>query len=73
MDKNAYKLATSRIGTLDGEIRLGNELISLDEGRRMVQNFLGERPRYPIDVALKLKEIGGYFRKNLVDYHKERN
>jgi hypothetical protein len=73
MDKTAYKLATSQIGTLDGDIRLGNDLISLDEGRRMVQSFLGERPRYPIDVALKLKEIGGYFRKSLADYHKERN
>jgi len=73
MDKNAYKLATSQIGLLDGEIRLGNELISLGEGRRMVQNFLGERPKYPIDVALKLKEIGGYFSKRLADYHKERN
>jgi len=73
MDKTAYKLATSQVGLLDGEIRLGNELISLDEGRKMVQNFLGERPRYPIDVALKLKEIGGYFRKSLDNYHKERN
>ena len=65
MDKTAYKLATSQVGIEDGNIRLGNDLISLDKGRDMVQSFLGERPRYPIDVALKLNEVRGYFKKLL--------
>lgn len=73
MDKTAYKLATSQIGLEDGEIRLGKDLISLDEGRDMVQSFLGERPRYPIDVALKLNDVGRYFKQLLSDYHRKRN
>jgi hypothetical protein len=73
MDKTAYKLATSRIGVEDGEIRLGNELIPLEAGRNMVQNFLGERPRYPIDVALGLKKVGTYFKQLLDDEEKEKS
>jgi hypothetical protein len=73
MDKTAYKLATSQVGIEDGEIRLGKDLISLDEGRNLVQSFLGERPRYPIDVALKLNDVRGYFKQILSDYHKKRN
>jgi hypothetical protein len=73
MDKTAYKLATSQVGLVDGEIRLGNDLISLDKGRDMVQSFLGERPRYPIDVALKLNGVGRYFKQLLSDYHRKRN
>jgi hypothetical protein len=66
MDRNAYKLTTSQIGIEDGEIRLGKKLISLDEGRDMVEGFLGVRPRYPIDVALKLNDARRYF-KQLLD------
>jgi len=73
MDKTAYKLANSQVGLLDGEIRLGNEPISLDKGRDMVQSFFGERPRYPIDVALKLNQAKSYFKQLLNDYHSKRN
>ena len=73
MDRNAYKLATSQVGIEDGSIRVGKELISLDEGRDMVQVFLGVRPKYPIDVALKLNEARGYFKQLLDDYHRKRN
>jgi hypothetical protein len=73
MDRNAYKLATSQVGIEDGSIRVGKELISLDEGRDMVQGFLGVRPKYPIDVALKLNEARGYFKQLLDDYHRKRN
>jgi hypothetical protein len=73
MDRNAYKLATSQVGIEDGSIRVGKELISLDEGRDMVQGFLGVRPKYPMDVALKLNEARGYFKQLLDDYHRKRN
>ena len=73
MERNAYKLATSQVGIEDGSIRVGKELISLDEGRDMVQGFLGERPKDPIDVALKLNEARGYFKQLLDDYHRKRN
>ena len=73
MNKNAYKLATSEVGLVDDRIRLGNELLPLDEGRNMVEGFLGVRPRYPIDVALKLNKVKGYFKQILDDYHQKRN
>jgi len=73
MDRKAYELANSQIGVEDGRIRIGKNLFSLDEGRDMVEDFLGVRPRYPIDVALKLNEAKGYFKQLLDDYHKKRN
>jgi hypothetical protein len=73
MEKTAYKLANSQVGLLDGEIRLGNEPISLDRGRSMVQSFFGYSPKDPLGVALKLNEAKGYFKQLLSDYHRERN
>jgi len=73
MDRNAYNLAKSQVGIEDGSIRVGKKLISLEEGRDLVQDFLGVRPKYPIDVALKLNKAKGYFKQLLDDYHRKRN
>jgi hypothetical protein len=73
MDRKAYDIATKELSAGKDFIKIGNRIISLDEGREMVQDFLGRKPKYPIDVLEDLNSAKKYFSKLLQNYHQQRN